>query len=211
VYLFSHDNVLAYRMDMSKEVVHIAMSSHIVIQNRTKGATDGSASTTQVDVQPLKGPVYEFSVAIPKLKNGLPVVLQQSDVNGLILVRNGQLGGSDVTAYKEPLVKGAFQNVVKSGYTRLNPGALKSMTVGTDCKAYYGNLLFKLRFNEDAGVVKRAFGKSQMALLEEELNSGSANNITLGYECQHIAGAELVTTVKSNIQPGYSAVAINNP
>lgn len=210
VYLYEHDDHLVYRLDLSKEVLNIAMSSHIVIQNRTKGATDGSTSTTQIDVQPLKGPVYQFSVAVPKLKSGTPFPLNITDNNGLILVRNGQLGGTDIEAYKEPLVKGAFQNVVKSGYTRLNPGALKSMTVGADFNGYFGQVMYKLRTIQASGLQKYAYGKSQMVILEEELNSGSTNNITVSYECQHIAGAEFVTTYKSNMQPGYSAVAINN-
>lgn len=210
VYLFSHDNVLAYRLDMTKEVLHIAMSSHMVIQNRTKAASDGSASTTQVDAQPLKGPVFEFSVAVPKLKSSEPVLLNVTDTNGLILIRSNQLGGTNPLSYREPPVKATFQNVVKSGYTRLNPGALKSMTTGIDCTGYYANVLYKLRLQDDEGVVRRAYGKSQMACFEEELNSGSANNISLSYECQHIAGAEYITTFKSNMQPGYQAFAVNN-
>jgi len=65
IFLYSHDNVLAGRLDMSKEVLNIAMSSHMVIQNRTKGAGEtGATVTTAIDVQPLKGPVYEFSIPI---------------------------------------------------------------------------------------------------------------------------------------------------
>lgn len=212
VYLYQRNGTdyrLMTQMDMAKEILSIAMSSHMVIQNRTKSAT-GSGDSTQVDAQPLKGPVFEFSTGIPKLKTGAPVLLNYTGLDGVILVRNGQFGGTDVTAYREPPVKSAFQNVVKSGYARLNPGALKSMTVGTDCKGYYGNIMHKLKVDSDQSTYSRAFGKSQMAIFEEELNSGSANNITVTYECQHIAGAEFTTTYSSNMQPGYASSAINN-
>jgi hypothetical protein len=199
---------LVYDMDMKKEILSVAMSSHMVIQNRTKSAS-GANNTTEVDAQPLKGPVFEFSLGVPKLKATTPDNLNYMLPEGIMLVRAGALPGSDPTAYKEVPVKNAFQGVVKSGYTRLNPGALKSMTIGSDCSGYYGNVLFKLRVNQQ-GVIQRAYGKSQMVILEEELNSGSTNLITISYECQHIAGADLTTTSSPNMQPGYQASSISN-
>jgi len=199
---------LHYQMDLAKEILSVAMSSHMVIQNRTKSAS-GANNTTEVDAQPLKGPVFEFSLGVPKLKAASPDSLNYMRPEGLILVRANQLPGSDPTAYREVPVKSAFQGVVKSGYTRLNPGALKSMTIGCDVSGYYGNVLFKLRINQE-GQIQRAYGKSQMVVLEEELNSGSTNLITISYECQHIAGADLTTTKSPNIQPGYQASSINN-
>jgi len=213
VYLYQRNSGsefrLMYMMDMTKEILSIAMSSHMTIQNRTKSAA-GASDTTQVDAQPLKGPVFEFSTGIPKLKSGSPAVMNYIPLAGLILVRAGQLAGSDVLAYREPPVKSAYQNVIKSAYARLNPGAIKSMTIGTDCKGYYGNVLHKLKLDSDNSNYSRVYGKSQMAIFEEELNSGSANNITLTYECQHIAGAEFTTTYSSNLQPGYAQAVINN-
>lgn len=212
VNLFAEGTVyqLVYQMDMNKEILSLAMSSHMVVQNRTKAATDGSGSTTQVDIQPLKGPVYEFSIGVPKLKADSPVSLNEMQNVGIILCRAGQFAGTDVTAYKEPPVKNAFQKCVKSGFVRLNPGALKSMTIGTDVRGYFANVLFKLRVNPETPSIKNCFGKSQLVCLEEELNSGSANNITVQYECQHIAGAQFTTTNNPNMQPGYSASVINN-
>lgn len=202
---------LVYQMDMAKEVVSLAMSSHIVVQNRTKAAADGSASTTQVDVQPLKGPCFEFSVGVPKIKADTPLQLNQIGNSGVILVRAGQFGGTDTTAYREPPTKKLFQNVVKSGYVRLNPGALKSMSIGCDIKGYYTNLFHRLSFNSEVTQVKRCFGKSQLVVFEEELNSGSTQNITVQYECQHIAGCEFTTTSSPNLQPGYDSGNLSNP
>jgi len=199
---------LQYQMDLAKEILSVAMSSHMVIQNRTKSAS-GANNTTEVDAQPLKGPVFEFSLGVPKLKAASPDSLNYMRPEGIILVRANQLPGSDPTAFREVPVKNAFQGVVKSGYTRLNPGALKSMTIGCDVSGYYGNVLFKLRINQE-GQINRVYGKSQMVILEEELNSGSTNQITISYECQHIAGADMTTTNSPNIQPGYQASNINN-
>jgi len=207
--VYSAPGVLQYQMDMEKEVLHVAMSSHMVIQNRTKSVT-GSTSTDEINTQPLKGPVYQFAIGTPKIKAGSPIQLNQMENQGLILVRTAQFGGTDVTAYKEPPVKKLFQNVTKTGYVRLNPGALKSMTIGSDIKGYFNNVLFKMRFNTQDTQTKQCYGKSQLVCFEEELNSGSENNITLNYECQHIAGASLITTKNPNMQPGYAAAAINN-
>jgi hypothetical protein len=196
-------------LDMGKEVLEVAMSSHMVIQNRTKSVT-GSTSTDLIDVQPLKGPVFQFSSGVPKLKDDSPIVLNEITDNGIILLRVGQFPVIDGNGYKEPPVRAAFQGVTKSGYVRLNPGALKSMTIGADIKGYYSNVLFKLRYNLEAARTARCYGKSQMVVLEEELNSGSANNLTISYECQHIAGAEFITTSNPNMQPGYFAGEVNN-
>ena len=203
------ENHLLYEMNLEKEVLHLAMSSHMVVQNRTKSVS-GSSSTDLIDTQPLKGPVYEFTIGTPKIKAETPIRLNQMENEGIILARASQFGGSDVTAYKEPPVKKLFQNCNKSAYVRLNPGALKSMTVGADMKGYFNNVLFKLRYNTQDTQTKQCFGKSQLVCLEEELNSGSANNISVHYECQHIAGASLVTTKNGNMQPGYAASEVNN-
>lgn len=214
IYLYEINNArLVGRLEMRKEKLSLAMSSHMVLQNRTKSAT-ASESTTQVDVQPLKGPVYQFSSGVPKLKStyGIPAnnAFLNVTVDGLILVRGVQIPPAGGVSWKEPLVKGALQSVVKSGYTRLNPGALKSMTIGCDLNGYFETILFKLRSTRDATTISNSYGKSQLVMFEEELNSGSGNNITLSYECQHICGAELITSFSSNCQPGYESFVVNN-
>jgi len=201
---------LVYQMDMTKEVLNLAMSSHMVVQNRTKAASGDTNNLDVVDTQPLKGPVYEFSIGVPKLKAESPINLNQMENEGIVLTRAAQFAGTDAIAYKEPPVKNAFQKCVKSGFVRLNPGALKSMTVGTDIKGYYANVMFRLRLNNQNTQTKNCYGKSQLVCLEEELNSGSTNNILVQYECQHIAGAQFTTTSNPNMQPGYTAAAINN-
>lgn len=213
IYLYmiiSENKRLMCQMDMQKEVLSIAMSSHIALQNRTKAAADGSSSTTQVDVQPLKGPVFQFATGVPHVRGTSPKELTSMSDDGVILVRAGQFGGTDTAAWREPPVKKAFQRVVKSGYARLNPGAIKSMNIGADCYGFYANVLMKLRYTSDGATIKKCFGKSQLAVFEEELNSGSANNITVQYECQHCIGADFKTVKSPNQQPLYDAQAKNN-
>jgi len=200
---------LVCQMDMAREKLEIVMSSHMVIQNRTRSAA-GSVETTVIDAQPLKGPVYEFSTGVPKLRGEGPFAIQNTRPQGIILVRGAELGGSNVIAYNEPPVRNVFQSVVKSGYVRLGPGAMKSMNCSASCQGFFNTVLFKLRYTNENGVVSRAYGKSQMLCIEEELNSGSANNITLSYECQHICGAQLTTTSNPNMQPLFKQSNINN-
>ncbi len=213
VYLYQVNNPnkrLMCQMDMQKEVLSIAMSSHMALQNRTKAAADGSSSTTQIDVQPLKGPVFQFATGVPHVRGTSPIQLTSMDDDGVILVRVGQFGGTDTAAWREPPVKKAFQKVVKSGYARLNPGAIKSMNIGADCYGFYHNVLNKLRYTSDGSTIGKCFGKSQLAVFEEELNSGSANNITVQYECQHCIGADFKTVKSPNQQPLYDAQAKSN-
>lgn len=199
---------LVHKLDLEKEIVSVAMTSHMVIQNRTKSSA-GSTDTLQVDAQPLKGPVYEFSSGVPKMKEDSPWPLQTLNNSGLILIRNAQFNVEDQVAYKEPLVKKSFQNVTKNAYVRLSPGALKSMTIGSDIRGYYHKVLYKCRLISTDTIVQ-CYGKSQLAMFEEELNSGSANNITIQYEAQHIVGADFTTTYNPNMAPTFGSVAINN-
>lgn len=209
----SSPNKLVYMMDMGTEILEIVMASHMVVQNRTRSASGGgSAEIAVVDSQPLKGPVYQFSNGAPKIKGDGPYLLGVNRPEGTILIRGGEMPGTDIISYREPPVKNVFQNVEKSGYVRLAPGSMKSMQVSASCKGFFGNVLFKLRYNNEGGVTSRCYGKSQLVSLEEELNSGSSNNITLFYECQHIAGAHLITSKSPNMQPGYtSSLQTNNP
>lgn len=208
-YAGANNGRLVYRMDMAKEILSIAMSSHMVIQNRTKTAT-GSLEGTNVDAQPVKGPVYQFSIGIPKLKAPTPIQLNVTTNLGVLLARSGEFAGTDANSFKEVPVKKAFQSVEKAAYVRLNPGALKSMDIGTDCKGYFPNVLRKMRCTYDQNILSYAYGKSQLVCFEEEMNSGSTNNINITYECQHTAGADLTTTNSPNMQPHYVASTYNN-
>lgn len=197
---------IAYRtranLNMKREVIELGVQSHCIIQNRTKTAT-GSSGTDQNDAQPLKGPCYEFK-GVPQTKEQIVKLLNTTYTSGVMLMRTGALTSSDQLAYKEPPVAKAFNNVIKTGYCRINPGNLKDMAVGSRWRGYFKNIILnKLRVITKDGLVTQCPGNAQIVFLEEEMNSGSANNITVNYEIQHTVGAVLYTTKAPNCQPGY--------
>jgi len=180
----------------------------LALQTTTAG---GTASTTQVDAQPIKGPVFEFST-IPKTKQAGVGPLNLVNDSGVMLFRKGQLSGSDNTAWAEPPVRKAFHNVVKSAYVRLPPGQLKDMNVTKEWEGYFEKVLLKWRITEEttASVLNNCPGKSQIVFLEEELNSGSENPIVVAYETQHTIGCQFTTGSSPNMQPTYTAAVYNN-
>jgi len=193
---------------MRQQRLHITCNAHTVIQNRTKSAT-GSAESTQVDAQPLKGPVFEFS-GMPRTKEISPISLNTSYSSGSILFRKGQLGGSDPGAWSEPPVRSSFNNVTKSSYCRLAPGVLKDMEASKTWEGPINNLLQRWRVTAEGLILSKAPGITQMAFLEEELNSGSANLISVSYETQFTVGCKLTTMKAPNMQPYYNAAEQNN-
>lgn len=208
--VFYKGDVLLSSLDMKREVLEVTCHSHTIVQNRTKTAEGtGSNSTTQVDAQPLKGPVFEFD-GIPKTKAPYQNAVSSLDISGVFIQRAGNLVASDQIPWREPPTKKTFNNATKSGYTRVAPGQLKDMTISDHYRGYYGNLTSgRFRVITENNVVTHAPGRCQVAFLEEELNSGSNNNISIQYENQHTIGAHFITTKAPVMQPYYTS-AIKN-
>jgi len=199
---------------MKQEIIDCAFYVHTVVQNRTKAASGaagaGSTSIEQIDVQPIKGPVFEFK-GVPKTKQANAAKLNETYDQGVYLVRAANLGGSDTQAWREPPVKTSFSNVIKAGYTRLNPGQMKDFSLIDYHRGYFQNVVAgKFKCLTENGPVSMAPGRSQVAYLEEELNSGSLNNIQVQYETQHTLGVKLITSKAPNMQPAYEASEVNN-
>jgi hypothetical protein len=198
---------------MKQEVIDLTTMVHTVIQNRTRAASGtagtGSTSTDVLDVQPLKGPVFEFA-GIPKPKQADNSLMSSTYIQGVWLVRVNGLSGSDYQAWREPPVKKSFSNVTAQGYTRINPGAMKDMSCADHYRGYFQNIVAgKIKVLTEAGKTAFAPGKSQAVFLEEELNSGSANNISVQYETQHTIGCQFITSKYPNMQPYYETQELN--
>jgi len=195
---------------MKQEKLEVTVNAHTVIQNRTLGAA-ASDSSLAVNAQPLKGPIFEFS-GIPKTKQVNAVVLNATQTSaGVILFRRNQLGSGDLNAWAEPPVKKAFNNCTKAGYVRLAPGELRDMEASKTWTGYFENILCgRFRYAAENAFVSHAPGMSQVVYLEEELNSGSANKISVAYETQHTCGVSLITSNAANMQPYYAATEYNN-
>jgi len=208
VMLMYDSNRVAGQLIMRQQRIDITVNAHTVIQNRTKSAA-GSTDIDQIDTQPLKGPVFEFN-GLPKTKEITPLALNISYGTGSILFRKGQLPGSDIQSWSEPPVRASFYNVKKGSYVRLAPGVLKDMESAKTWKGPFQSVLRRWRVLAEGTTITSCPGNATVAYLEEEMNSGSANNITVHYETQHTVGCKLTTVKAPNLQPFYAALPFNN-
>jgi len=190
--------------------LEIHFQSALTLQNRTKAAlnADGTASeqanTDRVDVQPLKGYMYDFKHADPRVRHGgsnvslvggtdaTPFTNQyfnRIDDRGLGLVL-----GQEFQPGQEPFVPKYFANVTKSNTVYMQPGELKKFQFGHMMKGKLTNLLKTMKASSwfTAGVntyFSGLAGKSQMISLEELLRTPSLNKVTIAYERELKIGA----------------------
>lgn len=210
IMLMSDTNRVMGQLILRQQHISLTVNAHTTMQNRTKSATaDGSLESTVVDAQPIKGSVFEFS-GIPKTKEITPTSLNTAYNSGVILFRRAQLAGTDVAAWAEPPTRKSFYNVVKSSYCRLAPGVLKDFQLSKTWQGNFQTVLKRFKINTENGTWMHCPGGAQVAYFEEEINSGSANKITVNYETQHTVGCKLTTTRAPNMQPSYSAGPQNN-
>jgi len=190
---------LVSTINLKQEILELSVAVTTVIQNRTASAgVPASNSTDIVDSQPLKGPLYTFR-GCPKTKTSGVHQLNTTDVRGVVLFRYQGLSPEvENREWAEPPSRNSFSNVINSSYVRLSPGQLKDMSLSKTWKGAFKDLLYKFRMIfEGAGGTPIRYdmaycpGDSQIAYLEEELNSGSSNSITVQYETQHTVGCVL--------------------
>lgn len=202
---------LAAMICMKHEKLDLTVNAHTVIQNRTK-SDGGSNFNNQIDAQPLKGPVFQFS-GIPKTKIGGMYPLNTASVSGVYLFRKNELGVVDRLSFAEPPIRKEFNNCTQSGYARIAPGILKDMEASKYWSGYFDSLTMKWRTAAKyatPNLMSYVPGIAQIIFLEEEMNSGSLNNIDVHYETQHTVGCSLTTTYAPNMAPVYGASVINN-
>lgn len=202
---------LAAEINLEREVITLYASSSLVIQNRTKAAGTGAdASIERVDNQPLKGYTYICAGACPKTQSMAVTQLDQVDTTGIQLARGAQLNGS----LKEPPLPNYFVNCYKRGFVQLEPGQMKTVSIYFKFKGFFNDVVGRLRPSGTGTGSSRATqlapGKCQVFALEERLNSGSTNNITVSYECQKRYGCYFTTSKKSSMLAAYDSAVLSN-
>jgi hypothetical protein len=198
---------LRCQLDMKREIIHIYCKSVLTVQNRTSNDS-GTTSTETVNVQPLIGLQYRFSGGVPQHKYFPNVALSSFHSYGVLLKR-----AQDCTpqnSFKEPPHPKQFNNITKSGKVRMESGDIKKTTISDHWTGYFNNILgSKLKTQTNNSQQVYAPGHCEIIALAEVMNSGSANNITLTYECKKTCGAFLVTTPDPVIVPQYAATPFN--
>lgn len=204
-------NRLVAQLNMKQEKVSVTCHVQTTIQNRTLGATAGTGADV-VDAQPLKGPAFKMR-GVPKIKSAFLVELNSVGPEGVFLWRKGNSSGSN--ELKEVPVRGQLERVVESKFVRLSPGQIKDFQCSYQFKGDFVSVMSKMRYTRDGTSPVRlaeVAGISQAVFLEEEMNTGSANSITVGYETQHTIGAVLTTKQSPQLAPFYEEFAgLNNP
>jgi len=189
--------------EMYLEDVHLELDiqSHLTIQNRTAaayhlaGTTGDHLDADRVDNQPLKGWIYEFKHADPRLRhtgnqnNG--TLLNNAGFNripdtGLALGRGANFDGS-----REPFVPQYFSNISKATRVVLQPGEMKKLSFYHKFSGKFNSVYKKLRVTrwDLTTTVSGAQGKSQMVCFEEMIRTVSTNKINIGYEREYKVGA----------------------
>lgn len=210
--LFSADADLALdHMNLASSIVcrdeHITIyaSSRLNVQNRTKGASApaGDASIERVDNQPLRGYLYQFRNADPRLSGLTPKIVPGSDTNASInqIDQDGmyEIGSSALPwDYQEPPVPKKWSNCSKASAVVMQPGQIKSSFVYMKYAGKLATLLNSLSAGEcftsgGSNWVNKARGRAEMLSLEELIRTSNENSITLQYEREFKVGVILKT------------------
>lgn len=201
---------LAAELDLRNEIIDIMISATLTVQNRTK-SDGGSTEITQIDNQPLSGYLYEFTGAVPQSKQYDMGVLNRMRPGGVFLEQSVDL--SPALLFKEPPVPKTFSNCIKATRVALQPGDLQKTYISVSYRGYFNNIMQKMKAtmkDNNSSVVQYAAGKCQLFALEERLNTGSANLITVTYEIDRKVGAMLTTSRAPVALSGYTSQIVNN-
>ena len=192
--LTTHWN-LAAEMFLEDCKTQIYVTSSLSVQNRTKAALNGEGTsaeqnqTDRVDSQPVKGYLYEFAHADPRVRHNGPSVsaallanneFNYMDDNGLKLIRGATYQGAT-----EPFVPKYFANVTKATKILLQPGDIKKTVFTVKFSGKMTNVIKSLAVKQWISITadfSGMKGKCQMIALEELLRTPSTNLITLAYE-----------------------------
>lgn len=209
------DNVgrLVSTLNLKNEKIHYEAKTKLVVQNRTKGATGSSDNLDVIDAQPLKGRIYYF-------KKGNPIVREMASLSpppntetllsrwseSTVKLCSDISAGYD-SALKNPPSPFFFQNCSKSAVISLEPGDLKEYNLYNYHEKYYEQFIRSLAWYSGAGLRRQKVGDTVYIAMEERLNSGSSNPITLQYEAELDINCYLTT---NRVSPMVKTFAITN-
>jgi len=197
---YSGGNYLHTSLLMENLKVHYEVSSTLTVQNSTLGSgatTDGGAD--RVDNQPLKGSLYQFKNADPRLKQTQSTntnvynayeVLFSSGIAGTVPVRTWGADAMPFFIDEEPPTPRMWKNITKSSGVTLEPGHIKKAVLVNRYVNYLPELLKKFRADLNGAtlglnLINNVSGcQSQILALEERVRTPSTNKITVNWEVE---------------------------
>jgi len=206
-------------------MVEIECNSTLTVQNSTLGSgTSTDPTADRVDNQPLKGSLYHFGNADPRLKqtasigngvlNNIDWVFSSGVTRGMVAF-GGSIFPYDID--KEPPTTRMWKNIKKSSGITLDPGNIKKTSISNKYKNYFVELLKKFRadvFGTTQGLpifnnVKAC--QSQILALEERIRTASTNLITVNweYENRNYCIAYPKKTSETNVRGLFQAFALD--
>lgn len=194
-------------LDLREVHINLYSSSHLKVQNRTKGdlAGEGVDDADRVDNQPLSGKIYSFKHGEPRLRTQFFYSLDANNsfnlatnperyVVGLNSVSDSGINlikSSDVKfdQFREPPNPRFFSNCNKVSSIKLNPGDIKDCYITWKTSGKLMNVMKRLRVGaRSSGQNAQLIGKCQTLVMEELLRTDSGNPIVMQYERQNKVG-----------------------
>jgi len=185
--------------EMYLEDAHIQLSlkSTLTCQNRTKAATAAEGAgpeTDRVDSQPLRGMIYDFKHADPRVRHSGPAPgtisnqpFNQISEKGITLIKGSQFVGAT-----EPFVPKYWANISKAVPITLQPGEMKKTHFMFQFSGKLINVMKKMKATlwfGATGNLTGITGKSQMVCFEEQMRTPTANKINIAYQRELKIGA----------------------
>lgn len=202
---------LAAEINLKREHIELEIISTLVVQNRTKPATGSGTTTDAVDNQPLKGYRYECSNGVPTVKTMGNDGLEKMLSNGVLLQQAVDL--SPASLFKEPPPPRMFSNCRKYNRVALEPGEIKRSSIVWRVTGLW-NTVIQQRLTSQKGVANENIGKApgrcELFAMEERLNSGSSNAITIQYECDKKTMCRTWQGKLATMLPDYTQIEQNN-
>jgi len=200
-------------LNLKNEKVKLFMAQTVTVQNRTKGAGEGGNQVDVVDSQPLKGYLYYFKKNTPQVKMqnfGTTIwgPFERTTPGGVQLVHSNSVGID--ASMKDPPSPHFFSNCSKASYVKLEPGAMKKFHVENTIFKYYPEVIRAATiFSGNQYFKRQNICDTIMLGLEEVLNSGSSNKITVQYEAENKTGAYFVTGPLPTMKKVYDQNEVN--
>lgn len=202
---------LAGELNLRDEVLDIFVQSTLTVQNRTKSGTVDTVAAETVDNQPLRGRLYDMIGGVPQTKEMGANGLNRVPANGILLQQSVDL--SPAAYFKEPPMPKIFSNCYKSSNITLEPGMIRKTVLTSQWRGYFNHLVchrLTVRQVPFLGQMNYAPGKCQLIALEERLNSGSTNPITVSYEADRKFAAMLITSRRPCMLGHYEDAQVDN-
>lgn len=188
---------LASSINMKTEYIIMHCTSLLKIQNRTAGdtAATGNLDVDRTDMQPLKGRIYQFSSADPRLKNphargaDTSSILQGCSDVGVRLLRGADFGND---AYQNLPDTNIYSNCTKSVDVIMQPADMRQTAVTHVYKGLFHNVFKKMNMEFlSTTIATGVHGKAQVLAFEEKIRTAGTNNITIQYEREYKCGVIL--------------------